>query len=230
MLVYMYHSIPESCDVTHPFSFFRPFFCPTSGTKCFSMLECCQPRIFRCKITPPTTFAKPQINQCTDADALSLRRHFQLLPPPLLPLLRKHLPTNRQHPLKPLPPFHRILPEPLHRKLLDCVLNLRPPTTERNNPRLLLKRCPARYLTRRIHHRLLDRQQITPRHILRAHGDFLGRGINVGDFVHEACVLATEESADPLRRGLLAGDEALGAEDVCCWVEGAGESVNTYYV
>lgn len=160
----------------------------------------------------------------------SLRRHPKLLPPPLLPLLRKHLPTNRQHPLKPLSASCSILPEPLHRELLDRILNLLPPAAQRNNPRMLLERRLARNLTWHIHHRLLDREEVTPGHVLRAHGDLLRRGVDVGDFIDQACVLATEECADPLWRGLFAGDEALGAEDVCCRVEGSGDGIDAYYV
>lgn len=76
----------------------------------------------------------------------------------------------------------------------------------------------------------MHRQQVTPRHILTAHGHFLRRRIHVGDFVDLGGLAAAEEGFEPLRRRLAAGDEAFGAEDSCGAVERARERVDGDHV
>lgn len=161
--------------------------------------------------------------------SLSLRLHSSQLSLP--PLLRKNLSANRQHPLKPLPSLLRILLEPLHTDILNRALNLLPPAAQRHNPRLLLKhRLGVILRIGSIHHLLMHRQQVTPRHILTAHGHFLRRGIHVGDFVDLGGLAAAEEGFEPLRRRLATGDEAFGAEDSCGAVERARERVDGDHV
>lgn len=161
--------------------------------------------------------------------SLSLRLHSSQLSLP--PLLCKNLSANRQHPLKPLPSLLRILLEPLHTNILNRALNLLPPATQRHNPRLLLKhRLGVILRIGSIHHLLMHRQQVTPRHILTAHGHFLRRGIHVGDFVDLGGLAAAEEGFEPLRRRLATGDEAFGAEDSCGAVERARERVDGDHV
>lgn len=159
--------------------------------------------------------------------------HLQphLLPPSLLPLLSKNLPTHRQNPLKTLPPLSRILPKPLNRKILNPILNLLPPTTKRNNlSRLLETRAPSIRQTRPIRHSLLNTEQIIPSHVLTAHCDFLGAGVDVADFVDEAGFVAAEDGAEPFGSGLAAGYKTFGSEDMRRGVQAAREGVDADYV
>lgn len=149
--------------------------------------------------------------------------------PLLPPLLRKNLPTNSQHPLKPLPAFRCILPKPLNRKLLNAILDLLPPATKRDDFRILLKHRLARFPRHwPVHHRLLHAEEVGPGHVLGTHGDFaIGRvGVDVGDFVDEGGVLVAKEGVQPLGAGLFTGYEAFGAEDAGGGVEVAGEGVD----
>ena len=129
----------------------------------------------------------------------------------------------RQHLLKTLLTRNGILPEPLDGEILDSVPYPLPTSTQRDNLRVLLKRRLVLIrLTRGIHDRLLDGQKLAPRRVLAAHCDALGARVDVGDFVDERDVAGgAEETPQPLRRRLLAGYQALGAEDAGGGVERA---------
>lgn len=134
--------------------------------------------------------------------------------------------------LKPLPPPLRILPEPLHARLLDLGADLLPPPAQRRDLRILLE---ARSFVARgrrgrdqrlVHDRLTTRQDIRPGQIGRAHGHASGGRVHIRGFVHVRGGGAAEQGEHPGRGGLGAGDEAFGAEDAGCGVDAAGEGVD----
>ena len=152
------------------------------------------------------------------------------LPPLALPLLTKHPPTHLQHVLEALPSPLRILPKPLHARLLDLRPNLLPPPTQRRDLRVLPELRPLapgpRRRKRLVHHRLPTRQDVRPRQVRRAHGDALGGGVDVRGLVDGGGGLPAEQGQHPGGGGLRAGDEALGAEDAGGGVDAAGEGVD----
>lgn len=127
-------------------------------------------------------------------------------------LLSKCLSRDSQHPLKTLAALSRVLAESVRCSLLNAVLNLLPATAKRNDLSCLVEVCLARGARRGVSDSLLHREQLAPGQVLRAHGDRLFAGVDVGDFIDEAAVGRAEKGLEPGGHGLLAGDEALGAE------------------
>lgn len=74
---------------------------------------------------------------------------------------------------------------------------------------------------------LLDIDEVAPGQVLADHGEGLVGRVDVGGFKDVADVHGVaHEGLDPFGRGLLAGDETLGAEDARLSVDAAGERVH----
>lgn len=128
--------------------------------------------------------------------------------------------------LEPLPPPLRVLPKPLHARLLDLGANLLPAAAQRRDLRVLPEQRPLLARQRLVDDGLATRQDVGAGEVGGAHGDAFGGGVDVGGFVDVGGGVAAEEGEHPGGGGLLAGDEAFGAEDVGGGVDGAGEGVD----
>ena len=162
---------------------------------------------------------KRQIKGREDGDVLSLypgllQNLAVLLQATHLALLLEHLPAHLEHHLEALFSLSGVLLEAVDGELLDVVADLLPPAAQRGDLGALVEgglggRGRGRGL---VDARLPHAEQVRPRHVHAAEGDFFAARVDVRGLVDERGVLAAEDAENPLGRRLLAGDEALGAE------------------
>lgn len=140
---------------------------------------------------------------------------FLLLHRHLLPLFPEHLPAHLQHSLKAFATLLCVLPEALHARLLDLRLDLLPAAAQSHDLRFLHELCLPHWICceRLVDDCLATLEEVRPRHVRAAHSDFLRGRVHVGDLVHEGGGVTAEEGEHPLRCVLMAGNQALGAED-----------------
>ena len=150
--------------------------------------------------------------------------NLSALPLPfLLPLLSPNPPTHLQHTLEALPARARILPEPLHARLLDLGLHLLPAAAEGRDLGFLLEMRLFSFFIRRagigagaavglIRDGFAHVEDVGPGEVGGGHGDGFAGRVDVRGFEHAGDGGSREEGEDPGGCGLLAGYEAFGAE------------------
>lgn len=161
---------------------------------------------------------------------LKLLLHLLLQRSKQLPLLPKHLSRLLKHHLKALPSFSGILSKPLHRKILNASLDPLPAAAKGRDlgPLVEQRLVGGRRGMRRVLDRLAHAEEVAEGHVDGAQRQRLGLGVHVRDLVHQRLVgrALAQDRGQPFRRRLLAGDEALGAEDTRCRIDAARKGVD----
>lgn len=128
-----------------------------------------------------------------------------------LPLHGENLSAHLEHHLKALATLDGVLLETLDSKVLDAVLDFLPATAEGSDlSRLLEDGAVCR--GRAVYDGFANGEQVGEGHVHAAHGDLLGRRVDVRGFVDVGDLLAAEEGSEPFGGRLLAGDKTFGAE------------------
>jgi len=146
----------------------------------------------------------------------------------LLSLFGKHSPTHLQDGLESFPSSYSVFPKAVHARLLDLCADFLQAATEGKDLGVLVEICPPLRVDRRwlVNDGFSAQDQIRPGHVCRAHGDFLGIWVDIGDLVDMRFILATQQRLDPSWCSLLAGDEALCTQDAGVRIYLAREGVD----
>jgi len=144
----------------------------------------------------------------------------------LLTLLGEDTAAHLEDTLETLSALEGVLAEAGDKLILNVVLDALPATTESGDTgRLLeLRSAGSKGL---VDYCLLNLDEVGPGNVLRYHGDCLRGGVDIGRLDNLARVHATKESFQPFGSGLLAGDEALSAEDAGGGVDLTGDGVDS---
>ncbi|KAI6763757.1 hypothetical protein HG530_007546 [Fusarium avenaceum] len=142
------------------------------------------------------------------------------------PLLGKGLAAHQQNALEAFTALNSVFAEAGDHCVLDAVLDSLPATAQSSDVGVLDE------LGLVVTHGLVDTlllnvDEVAPCQVLADHCDGLVHRVDVAGLVHEALVsCASDDSLDPVRDGLLAGDETLSAQDAGRGVDFAGEGVD----
>lgn len=157
-------------------------------------------------------------------DAELHQRQLLLLQP--LFLLGKDDAAHLQHALEALAALDGVLLEARAQRVLDAILDALPAAAQGRDAgglgelRLVLAE-------RLVDDFLLHAHQVAPRQVLADHCDRLALRVDVAGLVDEALLhVAAQQRLDPVGRGLLACDEAFGAQDAGCGIDLARERVD----
>lgn len=157
-------------------------------------------------------------------DAQLHQRQLLLLQPLLL--LGKDDAAHFQHALEALAALDGVFLEARAQRVLDAVLDALPAAAQGRDAgslgelRLVLA-------GRAVDDLLLHAHQVAPRQVLADHCDCLALRVDVAGLVDEALLhVAAQQRLDPVGRGLLACDEAFGAQDAGCGIDLARERVD----
>lgn len=166
---------------------------------------------------------------------LSCWRHFgagrnscnlhELLLQPLL-LFSKDDAAHLENPLEALAALNGVLLEARAQRVLDAVLDALPAAAQGGDAGALdeLRLVLAQGLVDDL---LLHADQVAPRQVLADHCDRLALRVDVAGLVDEALLhVAAQQRLDPVGGGLLACDEALGAQDAGLGVDSSRERVD----
>lgn len=127
----------------------------------------------------------------------------------------------------------RIVAELRHALVLDAVLDALPAAAEGGDLRVL-DELRLRRADGLVDDGLLDGDEVGEGQVLGDHCDGLVGRVDVGGLKDvgdvRVAAAAADEGGEPLGGGLLAGDEALGAEDPRGWVDAAADCVDGDYV
>lgn len=143
-----------------------------------------------------------------------------------LALLGKDDSAHLEDALKALATLDGVLLEAVNEGVLDAVLDALPAAAEGGDAGALLK--PGLVVAQGpVDDLLLDVDEVAPGEVLADHGEGLVGRVDVARLEDVADVhVAADDGLDPVGRRLLAGDEALGAEDARRGVDGAMERVD----
>lgn len=177
-----------------------------------------------CKL--PAERACVESHLLIDADIVEKKSSLHHRLPLPGPLFGKDDAAHLQDTLETLTALESILLESRHQGIFDAVLDSLPAAAQGGDAGGLDKLCLV-LAQGLVDDLLLDVDEIAPRQILADHRESLVAGVDIGCLEDVAYVhRGAHYCLDPFRRGLLAGDEALGAEDACLGVDGAGEGVD----
>lgn len=139
---------------------------------------------------------------CGDGKALAFSLHGE------------DLSAHLEHGLEAFATLDGVLLEALDGELLNTVLDPLPAAAEGGDLGGLLEDCARVGAGGRgaVYDGFADGEEIVEGHVHAAHGNLLGRGVDVGGFVDLRDFGARKEGAEPLRGGLLASDETFSAE------------------
>jgi len=133
--------------------------------------------------------------------------------------LRENLPAHFKHGLEAFPSLDGVLAESRDCKVLNTVLDFLPAAAERDNAGVLVKDGAA-VGAGSVDDDLVHADEVVEGHILAAHGDLLGREVDVRCLVDVTDILAAaEDRGEPLGRALFAGYQAFGTKLVDVSIE-----------
>lgn len=141
-------------------------------------------------------------------------------------LLGKDLAAHLKNTLKALTALESVLLELVHETVLDAVLNSLPATTESGNVCRLLE-LGLVVTEGSVNDLLLDVDEVVVRQVLADHGDGLVFRVDIAGLIDVLVLkVRAHNGLDPVRARLLAGDEALSAQDTSLGVDLAGDGVD----